>query len=90
MREVALLKHLRHENIVTLFRIMMGEDTIALVFENCNCDLSQVIDSHMKEDVYLGRDYVRTVLFQLLRGLQYIHPIRDSNQVYPRLQTPCW
>ncbi len=70
LREVSLLKGLKHTNIVSLHDIIFNQTTLTLVFEYVEKDLKQYMDDcgnilHIKN--------VRLFLFQLLRGLDYCH-----------------
>lgn len=70
LREVSLLKGLKHSNIVSLHDIIFNQTTLTLVFEFVEKDLKQYMDDcgnllHIKN--------VRLFLFQLLRGLDYCH-----------------
>ncbi|KAJ9584821.1 hypothetical protein L9F63_020842, partial [Diploptera punctata] len=64
IREVSLLKELRHANIVTLHDIVHTEKSLTLVFEYLERDLKQYMDDCGIEHLFL---------FQLLRGLAYCH-----------------
>ncbi|XP_053562314.1 LOW QUALITY PROTEIN: cyclin-dependent kinase 16-like [Bombina bombina] len=70
IREVSLLKDLKHANIVTLHNIIHTERTLTLVFEYLDKDLKQYLDdcSNM-----INMHNVKLFLFQLLRGLHYCH-----------------
>uniref|UniRef100_A0A3P8XR07 cyclin-dependent kinase n=1 Tax=Esox lucius TaxID=8010 RepID=A0A3P8XR07_ESOLU len=70
IREVSLLKDLKHANIVTLHDIIHTQKSLTLVFEYLDKDLKQYLDDcgnciHMHN--------VKLFLFQLLRGLNYCH-----------------
>ncbi|MCI4380594.1 hypothetical protein PGIGA_G00241740 [Pangasianodon gigas] len=70
IREVSLLKDLKHANIVTLHDIIHTQKSLTLVFEYLDKDLKQYLDDcgnciHMHN--------VKLFLFQLLRGLSYCH-----------------
>ena len=70
IREIALLKNLKHANIVTLHDIIHTEHSLTLVFEFVERDLKQYLEEcgnfmHMRN--------VQLLLFQLLRGLKYCH-----------------
>lgn len=73
IREVSLLKELKHTNIITLHDIIYTEKTLTLVFEYVDCDLSQFMDEC---DHKINTDNTRLFLFQLLRGLKYCHDRR--------------
>lgn len=70
IREVSLLKELRHANIVTLHDIVHTEKSLTLVFEYLEKDLKQYMDDCGN---MLSLNNVKLFLFQLLRGLAYCH-----------------
>ncbi|MBN3300703.1 CDK17 kinase, partial [Amia calva] len=70
IREVSLLKDLKHANIVTLHDIIHTDKCLTLVFEYLERDLKQYMDDCGNiMSVY----NVKIFLFQLLRGLCYCH-----------------
>lgn len=70
LREVSLLKDLKHNNIVNLFDIIFDKTTLTLVFEYVDKDLKQYMDDCAN---ILSMNNVRLFLFQLLRGLEFCH-----------------
>ncbi|CAF0758326.1 unnamed protein product [Didymodactylos carnosus] len=70
LREVSLLKGLKHANIVTLHDIIFDQRTLTLVFEYVDRDLKQYMDDCAN---ILNIKNVRLFLYQLLRGLDYCH-----------------
>ncbi|XP_026222922.1 cyclin-dependent kinase 16 isoform X2 [Anabas testudineus] len=70
IREVSLLKDLKHANIVTLHDIIHTQKSLTLVFEYLDKDMKQYLDDcgNMIHD-----HNVKLFLFQLLRGLSYCH-----------------
>lgn len=73
IREVSLLKDLKHNNIVTLHDIIHTEKSLTLVFEYLEKDLKQYMDDCSNA---LSKNNVKVFLFQLLRGLAYCHKRR--------------
>lgn len=73
IREVSLLKDLRHANIVTLHDIIHTEKSLTLVFEYLEKDLKQYMEDCGN---ILSMNNVKLFLFQLLRGLSYCHQRR--------------
>ena len=75
LREVILLRRLKgHRNIVKLFDILEPADpatfkTLYLVFEALPADLRKVY----RGQFYLTERHIKTILFNLLCGLKYIH-----------------
>ena len=70
IREVALLKNLKHANIVTLHDIIHTERSLTLVFEFVERDLKQYLEECGN---FMHMQNVQLFLFQLLRGLKYCH-----------------
>ncbi|XP_043936666.1 cyclin-dependent kinase 17-like [Protopterus annectens] len=70
IREVSLLKDLKHANIVTLHDIIHTEKCLTLVFEYLDKDLKQYLDDCGN---VINMHNVKLFLFQLLRGLEYCH-----------------
>ncbi|KAF3794803.1 Mitogen-activated protein kinase 3 [Nymphaea thermarum] len=74
LRELMLLRHLRHENVIALKDIMLPTNRsnfrdVYLVYELMDTDLHQIIKSSQA----LSNDHCQYFLFQLLRGLKYLH-----------------
>lgn len=70
IREVSLLRDLRHANIVTLHDIVHTERLLTLVFEYVDRDLKQYLDDCHE---MISMHNVKLFLVQLLRGLNYCH-----------------
>ncbi|CAD2219484.1 cyclin-dependent kinase 3 [Angomonas deanei] len=71
IREVCLLKELRHDNIVELFDVLFGPKKITMIFELCDYDLKKYTDS--KPHKCLEVDEIRPTLKQIFNGLKYLH-----------------
>ncbi|PAA70153.1 hypothetical protein BOX15_Mlig000972g1, partial [Macrostomum lignano] len=70
IREVSLLRDLKHANIVTLHDIIHTDKSLTLVFEYLDKDLKQCLEECSG---LLHEGNVRLYLYQLLRGLEYCH-----------------
>ncbi|XP_069790468.1 cyclin-dependent kinase 15 isoform X4 [Narcine bancroftii] len=70
IREASLLKGLKHSNIVLLHDIIHTQENLTFVFEYVQTDLAQYMTQHPGG---LHTNNVKLFLFQLLRGLAYIH-----------------
>ncbi|XP_041091853.1 cyclin-dependent kinase 18-like [Polyodon spathula] len=70
IREVSLLKNLKHANIVTLHDIIHTDRSLTLVFEYLDSDLKQYLDNCGN---IMSMHNVKIFMFQLLRGLSYCH-----------------
>ncbi|XP_069471607.1 cyclin-dependent kinase 15 [Ambystoma mexicanum] len=70
IREGSLLKGLKHANVVLLHDIIHTRESLTFVFEYVQTDLAQYMSQHPGG---LHPSNVRLFMFQLLRGLAYIH-----------------
>ncbi|KAI6241383.1 Protein kinase domain-containing protein [Aphelenchoides fujianensis] len=70
IREVSLLRGLKHANIIRLFQIVHQPHALILVFEFMKTDLSKFMEKYKN-----GLDLFRTrlFLFQILRALDFCH-----------------
>lgn len=76
LRELRLLRHVRHENVIGLKDVMIPPlqaggffKDVYLVYELMDTDLHHIIKSSQS----LSNDHSKYFLFQLLRGLKYLH-----------------
>lgn len=70
-RELKLLKHMKHENVISLLDVFYPHnDTnqIYLVTHLMGADLNNIIRTQRLTD-----DHVQFLVYQILRGLKYIH-----------------
>jgi len=73
LREVKLLRHFVHENIIGLYDLITPEsgnyDDIYIVFDFMETDMHQIIYSKNE----LTDEHIQYFVYQLLRGLKFIH-----------------
>mmetsp|Transcript_21564 Transcript_21564/g.56008 ORF Transcript_21564/g.56008 Transcript_21564/m.56008 type:complete len:292 (-) Transcript_21564:749-1624(-) len=75
LREIQLLRHLRHENVIAIRDILPPRpsreafDDLYIVAELMDTDLHHVISSNQP----LSDEHMQYFLYQALRGLKYIH-----------------
>lgn len=74
LRELRILKLLKHENIINIETIILPKsreefDDVYVVSEMMDTDLTQIIKSEQP----LTEEHYKFFLYQLLRGLKYIH-----------------
>lgn len=77
IREISLMKELKHPNILRLIDIIHTENKLSLVFEFMDQDLKKYMDATARSS--LGVMDVRTIksfMYQLLRGISYCHDNR--------------
>ncbi|CAD5116204.1 DgyrCDS5120 [Dimorphilus gyrociliatus] len=70
LREICLLKELKHRNIVKLHDVVHTEKKLTLVFEYCDQDLKKFFDSCNGQ---IDTGLVQSLMYQLLRGLAFCH-----------------
>lgn len=70
LREICLLKELKHKNIVRLYDVLHSDKKLTLVFEHCDQDLKKYFDSLNGE---IDMAVCRSFMLQLLRGLAFCH-----------------
>lgn len=70
LREICLLKELKHKNIVRLYDVMHSEKKLTIVFEYCDQDLKKYFDSCQGE---IEPNVVKSFMYQLLKGLAFCH-----------------
>ncbi|KAM3136216.1 hypothetical protein pb186bvf_011675 [Paramecium bursaria] len=74
LRELKILRLMKHENIVELKTLLLPKsreefDDVYMVTELLETDLAQVI----KSDQVLSDEHIQLFLYQILRGLKYLH-----------------
>lgn len=73
LREIGLLKDLKHANVLRLLDVQICESNLYLVFEHLDLDLKKLLDRHKNG---LPPLLVKSYLNQLLNGLAYCHAHR--------------
>ncbi|CBZ33079.1 protein kinase, putative [Leishmania donovani] len=72
IREICLLKELRHDNVVDLFEVLFEPPKITMIFELCDCDLKRFMESRPKRLLDAEAE-MRPILKQIFIGLEYLH-----------------
>ncbi|KAI8619486.1 kinase-like domain-containing protein [Chytriomyces sp. MP71] len=72
IREISLLKELRHPNIVRLLDIVHNDAKLYLIFEFLDLDLKKYMDSIKT----LSPSLIRSYMLQLVSGMYYCHAHR--------------
>lgn len=71
IREIALLRELRHQNVVSLLDILCNGKHLVLVFEFLEQDLKKHLDA--LKGRMLDAMLVKSYLYQLVKGIAYCH-----------------
>lgn len=75
IREISLMKELKHENIVALHDVIHTENKLMLVFEFMDGDLKKYMDTHGDRGA-LKPGLIKSFMYQLLRGIDFCHQNR--------------
>ena len=70
IREISLMKELKHDNIVGLHDVIHSENKLMLVFEYMDKDLKKYMDTYGSP---LPPEKIKSFMFQLLRGVAFCH-----------------
>ncbi|TFK96724.1 kinase-like protein [Pterulicium gracile] len=74
IREIALNREIRHDNVVALKEVMLEEKSIFMVFEYAEHDFLQVIHHHSQTlRSSIPTAVLKSLIYQLLNGLIYLH-----------------
>jgi len=75
IREISLMKELKHENIVDLRDVIHTENKLMLVFEFMDKDLKKYMDSRGERGM-LDPITIKSFMHQLLKGIAFCHENR--------------
>lgn len=75
IREISLLKELKHPNIVGLEDVLMQDGRLYLVFEYLAMDLKKYMDL-IPRDKSMDMKLIKSYLYQILQGILFCHQRR--------------
>lgn len=75
IREISLMKELKHANIVTLYDVIHTENKLNLVFEYMDRDLKNYMDTYGVKGA-LEAKQIKSFMYQLLKGVKFCHDNR--------------
>ncbi|CAJ0755483.1 21471_t:CDS:10 [Entrophospora sp. SA101] len=78
IREISLLKELKHPNIVRLYDVLHTEKKLTLVFEYLDSDLKKFLDNYAGD---LEIVTIKQLMYQLLKGIAFCHEHRVLHRV---------
>ena len=75
IREISLMKELKHENIVGLWDVIHTDNKLMLVFEFMDKDLKKYMDTQGKNGA-LEPPVIKSFMYQLLKAIAFCHDNR--------------
>ena len=72
LREICILRDLKHEHIVELNDVLCEKNKLYLIFEFLDLDLRKYLEE-FGEGKYLQQNTIKSFLFQILDCLAYCH-----------------
>ncbi|CAB0038924.1 unnamed protein product [Trichogramma brassicae] len=75
IREISLLKELKHPNIVSLMDVLMEESKLYLIFEYLTMDLKKYMDQ-LGNGKLMEPSLVKSYLYQITRAILFCHQRR--------------
>uniref|UniRef100_A0A1Q3EWI8 Putative serine/threonine kinase n=1 Tax=Culex tarsalis TaxID=7177 RepID=A0A1Q3EWI8_CULTA len=75
IREISLLKELKHPNIVSLEDVLMEENRLYLIFEFLSMDLKKYMDTLPAEKL-MDPDLVKSYMYQITAAMLFCHKRR--------------
>ncbi|XP_076326030.1 cyclin-dependent kinase 1-like [Tachypleus tridentatus] len=75
IREISLLKELKHPNIVCLQDVLMQENRLYLVFEYLSMDLKKYLDN-IPSGQFMDKKLVKSYLYQIIQAILFCHQRR--------------
>ncbi|KAL4894615.1 kinase-like domain-containing protein [Aspergillus ambiguus] len=75
IREISLMKELKHESIVSLYDVIHTENKLMLVFEYMDKDLKKYMDTRGDRG-QLDQATIKSFMHQLLKGIAFCHENR--------------
>ena len=72
--EIKILEALNHENIIKLKEVIRDYNgEISYIFEYCDCNLLEFIETHKEKNKRIPESIIREIILQLTKGLKYLH-----------------
>lgn len=73
IREILLLKNLKHSTIVNLEDVIYNNDKMYLIFEFIDMDLRQYLDNLHRKGLFVEPNILQKMSFQLITAINFCH-----------------
>lgn len=75
IREISLMKELKHENVLSLYDVIHVDNKLILVFEYMDSDLKKYMETHGRHG-QLDPAVIQSFIYQLFQGISFCHEKR--------------
>ena len=73
LREISILKKMKHPNVVNVIEIAFNNTNIELCLEYCKYDLKKLIETKKNDHSFYNISFIKNMMFQLLKGVDHLH-----------------
>ena len=73
LREISILKKMKHPNVVNVEGIAFNNNNIELCLEYCRYDLKKLIDCKKHDKSFYNVKFIKNMMYQLLKGVEHLH-----------------
>ena len=75
LREITILKSIKHPNVLTLHNIISKESQIELLLDCCDMDLRKFIQKYREIPQIYNQISIKKIIHQIILGGNYIHSL---------------
>jgi serine/threonine protein kinase len=73
LREIAILKHYQHPNVVKLYHLNLSDKKILLCLEFIQYDLKKFWDKEFPISKSVNIEIIKSIMYQILKGIDFLH-----------------
>ena len=73
LREISILKKMKHQNIVSVEGIAFSDKDIELCLEYCKYDLRKLIQEKKNDNNFYTLNFIKNIMYQILKSVDYLH-----------------
>ena len=73
IREISILKELKHPNIVHLLDVIHTSKKLSFIFEYCETDLKKIEEEYLAKKEKMPKNLIKKYLKGILEGISYLH-----------------
>lgn len=73
LREIAILKKMKHPNIVKIVDLSFSDKNIELCLEYCQFDLKKFMDYYKDDSSIYNIRTIKTIMYQIIKATDFLH-----------------